>query len=69
MNPTYESYSHWRTMMTETAGLTLDADYCKERISVLTREKDASTVAFINLYGAKHRDQIVRWFEKALAEK
>ena len=68
MNPTFESYSHWRTMMTETAGLTLDRDYCKERIEALSNEGDPSTLAFLKAYGSAHRDQILRWFEQALSE-
>lgn len=68
MNPTYESYSHWRSMMTQTAGLALDRAYCRERIAVLSDEKDPSTRAFIKTYGADHRDRIVRRFEQVIAE-
>lgn len=68
MNPTYESYAHWRAMMTETAGIELNATYCKERITALSNEKDPSTKAFLTAYGDSHRDRIVSWFEQALSE-
>ena len=68
MNPTYENYAHWRAMMTDTAGISLDAVYCKERIAALSDEKDHSTQAFLRTYGSAHRDQILGWFEQALAE-
>lgn len=68
MKPTYESYQHWRSMMTDTAGIKLTADYCKERIKALCNENDPTTKAFVRSYGEDHRDQIVRWFEQAAAE-
>ncbi len=68
MKPTYKSYKDWRSMLTDTAGISLNADYCKERIAALRDEKDASTSAFLRSYGEQHRDQIVRWFEQAAAE-
>ena len=67
MKPTYENYQHWRSAMTNEAGLTLSADYCKERIEALGNDKDASTRAFVDAYGEDHRRQIIQWFEKALA--
>lgn len=66
MSHTYESYGQWRAMITEIAGLTLDATYCKKRIEALSNASDPSTLAFIKAYGAAHRDQIVRWFNQAL---
>lgn len=68
MNVSYESYAHWRSVMTDEAGLSLTADYCRERIEALTDEKDASTKAFVDAYGNEHRNQVVTWFEQAMAE-
>ena len=68
MNPTFENYAHWRAMMTDTAGITLDSAYCKERIAALSNEQDPSTRSFVRTYGAAHRDQVLRWFEQALEE-
>lgn len=68
MTAKYESYEHWRAMMTETAGIALNRDYCEERIAVLEDDEDASTRVFLKTYGSEHRDQIVGWFRQALAE-
>ena len=68
MNLVFKDYTHWRTTMTEVAGLSLDAGYCKERIEALSNESDSSTQAFIKEYGSSYRDQVVNWFEQALAE-
>ena len=68
MNFSYESYTHWRDEMTQNAGITLDAAYCRERIQSLTNEDDSSTRSLLKAYGSGHRDQMVRWFEQALTE-
>ena len=68
MNPLYESYAHWRDELTEKAKLCLDAAYCRARIEALSNEGDPSTQSLLKAYGAAHRDQILRWFEQALAE-
>jgi len=68
MNSLYESYAHWRGELTEKARLTLDAAYCRDRIEALSNEGDPSTRALLKAYGAAHRDQVLRWFDQALAE-
>ena len=68
MNPLYESYAHWRDALTEKTKLTLDAAYCRARVEALSDEGDPSTRALLEAYGTAHRDQILRWFEQALAE-
>ena len=67
MKANYKNYEDWRTVMTDMAGITLSADYCKERIEALNNDKVPSTKAFVAAYGADHRNQIVKWFEQALA--
>ena len=68
MIQTYKGYDEWRAAMTETAGFSLNPAYCQDRINALSNEQDPSTRAFLKAYGDAHRDQVVRWFEQALAE-
>jgi hypothetical protein len=68
MKQIYQSYEQWRKMVTEVAKLTLTADYCKERIAALQDENDRSTKSLVDAYGTAHRDQMVGYFEQALAE-
>ena len=68
MNPLYESYAHWRDELTEKAKLTLDAAYCRASMEALSNEDDPSTRSLLKAYGAAHRDQVLLWFEQALAE-
>lgn len=68
MKPVFENYADWHAAMTEVGGVVLDPAYCKERIAVLSDDSDGSTMAFLSVYGAAHRDQVVRWFEQAIAE-
>ena len=68
MEVSYESYAHWRAEMIEKARLTLDADYCEERIAALANAHDRSTKAFLKAYGVEHRDRVIKWFEQGRAE-
>ena len=43
----FTSYQEWRTTMIDHAGLTLDEDYCKERLTVLEDEIIPETKRFI----------------------
>ena len=54
--------------MIEHAGLTLDQDYCKERLTVLENETLEETQTFIELYGASYHQQVISWFNKALSD-
>ena len=54
--------------MIEHAGLTLNQDYCKERLTVLENETLEETQTFIELYGASYHQQVISWFNKALSE-
>ena len=64
----FTSYQEWRTTMIERAGLTLDRDYCKERLAVLEDESSEETRSFIKSFGATYHQQVVAWFHKALSE-
>ena len=64
----FKSYQDWRRTMIEHAGLTLDQDYCKERLTVLENETFEETQTFIELYGASYHQQVISWFNKALSE-
>ena len=48
----FTNYDDWRNTMIKHAGLTLDHDYCTERIAALKDEGNASTA----------------WFQQALSE-
>ncbi len=54
--------------MIEHAGLTLDQDYCKERLEILENETLEETQTFIKLYGPAYHQQVISWFNKALSE-
>ena len=47
----FKNYEDWRMTMIKHAGLTLDQDYCKERIKVLWMINE-ETRTFIKHYGA-----------------
>lgn len=54
--------------MIKHAGLTLDQDYCEERIKVLMDDKCEETRTFIKHYGAAYHQQVINWFNRALSE-
>ena len=64
----FTNYQEWRTTMTERAGLTLDREYCQERLAVLEDETTAETQSFIKSFGASYHKQVVSWFHQALSE-
>jgi len=59
----FTNYNDWRNTMIERAGLTLDRDYCKERLSVLEDENAEETRSFIKLYGADYHRKVVGGFQ------
>ncbi|MGB0328588.1 MAG: hypothetical protein ACPGJR_13770 [Akkermansiaceae bacterium] len=68
MTTVFSSYQQWRSTMTEHAKLTLDQNYCEKRIAALQDESLPQTKSFVKAYGAKYRDQVIEWFQKALSE-
>ena len=50
------------------AKLTLDSDYCTERLAVLEDESAAETQSFIKAYGVDYHKQVVTWFHQTLSE-
>lgn len=54
--------------MIERAKLTLDSDYCTERLAVLEDESAAEIQPFIKAYGADYHKQVVAWFHQTLSE-
>ena len=54
--------------MIEHASLTLDRDYCTERLAILENENLSETRSFINMYGATYHKQVIAWFNQALSE-
>lgn len=67
MDP-FTTYTDWRTTMIKHAGLTLDSDYCEQRLGVLENEQDEETQTFIKIYGATYHKQVIDWFRQALSE-
>jgi len=65
----FTNYNEWRTTMIERAGLTLDRDYCEERIAALQDESIPQTRSFLDAYGPNYRDQVLAWFQQALSEQ
>lgn len=68
MNHLFTSYQEWRSTMIEQARLTLDDNYCKQRLAVLEDENSAETKAFIDSFGAAYHKQVIAWFQQALSE-
>jgi len=68
MNQIFTTYQEWRSTMIERAGLTLDRNYCEERLAVLQDESTAETRSFIKLFGGDYHKQVIAWFHQALAE-
>lgn len=54
--------------MIEHASLTLDRDYCTERLAILENENLSETKSFIKMYGATYHKQVIAWFNQALSE-
>lgn len=65
----FTNYNDWRNTMIKNAGLTLDHDYCTERIAALQDEGNPTTKSFLKAYGANYRDQVIAWFQQALSEQ
>jgi len=68
MNNLFTNYQEWRSTIIDRAGLTLDSDYCKERLAVLEDESSSETLSFIKSFGANYHKQVVSWFHQALSE-
>ena len=65
---TFTSYQEWRKTMVEHASLTLDRDYCMERLAILENENLSETKSFIKIYGVTYHKQVIAWFNQALSE-
>jgi len=64
----FKNYQEWRYAIVDIGGCKLDNEFCKQRIDELQDSKHPNTKAFIEAYGASYRDQVVIWFQQALAE-
>ncbi|MEM9593081.1 MAG: hypothetical protein AAGD06_02390 [Acidobacteriota bacterium] len=63
-----DTYEEWRHCITKACGIPLTAAYIEERLSALQNPKDATSKRFRKLYGQRHLDRTIRWFEQARAE-
>ncbi len=64
----FQSYHEWHAAITGPCGITLDHDYCEQRIAALHDKKAPGTMAFLDAYGSEYRDQVVAWFRQALSQ-
>ena len=62
------TYEEWRHCITTTCGIPLTDAYIEERLRALRSPRIAATARFRELYGQRHLDQTIRWFEQARAE-
>lgn len=60
-----ETYEQWRHCIVVECGLELTPNYISERISALQNFKDYTTKKFIQLYGQRHHQNVLAWFEQA----
>ncbi len=65
---TFLNYYEWRSAITGPCGLTLNAAYCRERISALGDPKSPSTKSFADTYGTDYLTLVSSWFQQAESE-
>ena len=65
---TFPNYYDWRSAITGPCGLTLTADYCRNRIAALADSKNTSTKSFTETYGETYLAQVISWFKQAESE-
>ncbi|MBS7455769.1 hypothetical protein [Coralloluteibacterium stylophorae] len=63
-----DSYEAWRHCVQVDCGLRLDGDYVQRRIAALEDPRDFHTQQLVQRWGDPHRQRVVGWFRRALAE-
>lgn len=66
--PIPDSYAAWKHCITVECGIPLTPDFIKQRLSVWQNPKLEETQRFRRSYGDAHWQQVVGWFQQALAE-
>jgi hypothetical protein len=61
------NYAEWRQCIEVSCGLRLTAEFIQERLAALRNPADAYTRAFTSKYGAAYLQQVISWYEQALA--
>lgn len=61
----FQTYEQWRESYGARCGITLTADYARERLAALNDPADRATREFTACYGEDYRRQVVAWFERA----
>ena len=59
------SYEEFCYLITKRCGTALTRTYCAERVAALQDDNNPTTKEFANMYGEKHRNQIIDWYEQA----
>jgi hypothetical protein len=62
------TYEEWKHCITVLCGIPLTPAYIEERLRSLRDPRDMMTARFRELYGQRHLDQIIAWFERAKTE-
>lgn len=57
------TYDDWRRCIEEDCGIALTQEFIKQRLDVYTDASNSETKKFIDLYGAEHLNNIVRWLQ------
>lgn len=61
------SYAEWRQCIEVSCGLRLTADFVQERLAALRNPAEGYTRAFASQYGQAYLQQVISWYEQALA--
>lgn len=61
------NYAEWRQCIEVSCGLRLTTDFVQERLAALRNPADSYTRAFASQYGAAYLQQVIGWYEQALA--
>ena len=64
----FQSYSEWRSALTERCNIRLTPDYARKRLAALNDNNDAHTKEFAEKYGDAYLQQVIQWFEQAEQE-
>ncbi len=58
------NFDEWYACITRQCKIDLNSQFAKERLSILTDEKQSETIKFKQLYGTAHLENIINWYKK-----
>lgn len=62
------NYAEWRHCITVECGIALTQAYIAQRLRALDNASDYSTQRLIAVYGRRHHQAVIAWFQQAAAE-